>query len=213
MMRRVAAAGGEPAAEEIFERLLDGDPTAPVDLAELYLDRLTDWLIARNRRVEPESCATAAEDAILALIKRPRAYEPERQTLEVYLRVSAKGDLKNLLQREGRHRSRRASLESVELSPAAGKYLGREDDDPARIVVLREEVAARVAARPPAAKLELTAEEERVLSLMRAGERRTGIYAAALGIEHLPIAEQRREVKRVKDRLNRRVERAERGGA
>lgn len=210
-MRRVAAAGGEPAAEEIFDRLLAGDPTAPAELAELCLDRLTEWLIRHNPRVESELCETAAEDAILALIKRPRAYEPERQTLEVYLRVSAKGDLKNLLQREWRHRSRRASLEGVELSPSAGKYLGREDDDPARIVELREEIAARVAARPPAAALGLTAEEERVLSLMRSGERRTAAYAAALGIGRLPVTEQRREVKRMKDRLTKRLERAERG--
>jgi hypothetical protein len=52
VMVRAAVVGGAPAAD-IFERLLAGDPTAPADLAEAYLDDLTRWLIARNRRPPP----------------------------------------------------------------------------------------------------------------------------------------------------------------
>ena len=67
-------------AHALYERLLAEDPTAPSDLAVTYLDRLTTWLIARNPGVHPNDCATAAGDALLALIKNPRTYKPERQT-------------------------------------------------------------------------------------------------------------------------------------
>jgi plasmid stabilization system protein ParE len=122
----------------LHQRLVEGDPVAPSDLAVAYLDRLADWLLAHNRPVAEDLCDTAAEDAILALIKNPGAYKPERQALEVYLRIAASADLKNLLRAEWRHSRRRASLEAVELSPAAGKYLWDTKTDPAEVVERRE---------------------------------------------------------------------------
>ena len=55
-----------------------------------------------TRRVPEDIRIEAAEDAILALIRKPESYSPERQTLEVYLRMSARGDLRNLLAKERR---------------------------------------------------------------------------------------------------------------
>jgi len=49
--------------------------------------------------------------------------------------------------------------------------------------------------------------EARVLDLMLDGERRTPAFAAALGISHLPVREQRQEVKKVKDKLKMRLKR------
>src|SRR4051794_30161977 len=108
----------------LYERLLADDPTAQSDLAAAYLDSLTNWLIEHNRRLHPNDCATAAEDAILALIKNPTTYNPKRQTLEVYLRMSAQRDLQNLLNSARRRRKQRADLEAlVELSPVVRKYV------------------------------------------------------------------------------------------
>ena len=53
-----------------------------------------------------------------------------------------------------------------------------------------------------------TATEQAVFELMRTGERETAAYVPVLGIEHLPEAEQRREVKRVKERILKRLQRA-----
>ena len=191
--------------QALHERLLAGDPTAPADLALTYLDRVADWLIRRNPRVAAEDCVTATIDALLALIKDPATYHPGRQTLEVYLRLSASGDLKNLLRRERRHSSRRADWEAVELSPVVGKYLWDEGGDPARIVERHEEAPPPTPQRSPVA---LSPAEERALTLLDAGERKTEVYAAALGVADLPPAQQRREVKRGKDRLKKRRERA-----
>ena len=44
--------------------------------------------------------------------------------------------------------------------------------------------------------------------LMGEGERRTAVFARALGLEDRPPGEQEREVKRVKDRIKKRMQRA-----
>lgn len=197
-------------ARLLHDRLLTGDPTAPSDLAVAYLDWLADWLTGLNPRLDPDLCTTAAEDAILALIKNPASYQPGRRALEAYLRMSASGDLKNLLRSESRHARRRAQLEAVEVSPTAGKYLWDEEADPARLLERKEdeEAAAEYSRLPAVIEANLTQEEAGVIELMQLGERKTAAYAAALGITHLPFDAQQREVKRVKDRLKKRLERS-----
>ncbi len=192
----------------LHARLLAEDPTAPRDVAFAYLDSLTDWLIDRNKRVHPNDCSTAAEDAILELIEHPERYDPERQTLEVYLRISASGDLKNILRSERRHDGPR-----VELDP---ERLGSSREDPAVIWESRAEEEGEEAKlrslTPASVQASLTEPEEKALRLMQVGERKTAAYAVALEITHLPFKEQQKEVKRVKDRLQKRLERSENHG-
>lgn len=44
--------------------------------------------------------------------------------------------------------------------------------------------------------------DQQILALRLQGERRTEAFAEILGISHLPIEAQRREVKRIKDRID-----------
>jgi RNA polymerase sigma-70 factor (ECF subfamily) len=44
--------------------------------------------------------------------------------------------------------------------------------------------------------------DRQILALRLQGERRTEAFAELLGISHLPIGVQRREVKRAKDRID-----------
>jgi RNA polymerase sigma-70 factor (ECF subfamily) len=193
----------------LYARLAAGERTASADIAHEYLGPLTDWLSARNPRVEPHFCETAAGDAIVDLIEHPERYDPQRQSLRVYLRVAASGDLKNLLRRERRHTLRRADWEAVEHSPVVGKYLQDKATDPAVIVELAELLAARTAAEPALSDdVALTGDEAKVLELMRREERGSAAYAQALGITHLPADQQRAHVKRVKDRLKKRHQRS-----
>lgn len=188
----------------LYARLLNNDPLASADLAERYLDALAGWLQRRNPGVgDPHLCTVAAGEAILALIKAPRSYDPARRSLEGYLRMSAQGDLLNLLRAERRHTDRRASLDAVELSSVVGKQLWDVSGDPARIVEREAEV---LVAQPPTVP-GLTPQEEQVLVLMQQGERKTVAYARLLGLDRLPVVEQRQEVKRVKDRLQKRLTR------
>jgi RNA polymerase sigma-70 factor (ECF subfamily) len=195
----------------LHQRLLDGDRTASSDLAVAYLDWLAVRLSRANSRIPTDICDTAAEDAILNLIDHPHTYDATRGALTAYLWMSASGDLKNLLRAERRHNAHRAAWDVVELSPEAGKYLWDEDSDPARILDRREdnmEHQAALAPRMAAAREGLSAGEAAALELLRQGERKTAPYAAALGITDLPEAEQRQQVKRVKDKLKKRLERA-----
>jgi hypothetical protein len=194
----------------LHQRLLANDPVAPSDLLSKYLDDLADWLIAHNRRVDPHDCTTAAEDALLALIKSPASYKPDRGGLRGYLQMSATGDLRNLLESARRHAGRNVSLELVELSRDAGK-LAQEDADPADIVADREGKVPEsigLPALPEAVRATFTREEQQVRQLMWRGERSTAAYAVVLNIVDRPLEEQRQEVKRVKDRLKKRLQRA-----
>ena len=85
----------DAAGRGLYERLLAGDPTAPADLARDYLDGLVAWLSRFSPGTDPRDRQRAAEDAILALLREPDRYRPDRQRLNVYLRVSAAGDLKD----------------------------------------------------------------------------------------------------------------------
>lgn len=194
-------------ARDIYARLCQDDPVASSDLAIAYLDPLAAWLLRTNPRIDPHLSEQAAEDAILALIKNPRSYRPEKGSLDAYLRMSAQGDLRNALEKEERHRARRVDLEVVELF-GPDRNLMVEEADPA-LIVERENDEREVAMQTLASQTErsFTLEEERVFSLLAQGERSTATFAQALGIADLSEGDQRREVKRVKDRIKRRLQR------
>lgn len=197
------APGSERAAwaRGLHARLLRDDPTATHELIAHYLDPLADWLERQYPRLgDPHLCTTAAEDALLALLRNLRSYEPARRSLWGYLRMSARGDLLNLLRAERRHGSRRAPLEAVELSPLAGNNEWARPYAPAQPTDDDTEEQS-----PAPVVTGMTPQEEQVLALMDAGERKTIAYALALGMAELPAAEQRRAVKRVKDRLQKRL--------
>jgi len=171
-----------------------------------YLDDLADWLEKRFHKEHPNDCLTAAQDAILVFIKNPMSYDPDKKSLKNYFRMSAAGDMPNLLEKERRHSDRRVHTELSE--PIIEKHLQDEEADPPRVLQRRAEkaeVEARVRSLiPDWLAVGSTPEEIQVVGLMRIGEHRTRVYAAALGLAHLPFRDQQEEVKRVKDRLKKR---------
>jgi len=198
----------EEAARRLHERLRDpADRTATGDFADAILYSLILWLQCTFPRSESMDCAEAASDTIWNLCKHPDRYRPDRGELIAYLRMSAVGDLKNVEAKTRCRTSREISLESVEHSPEAGKYLGQEVD-PSLPLLMAEAQELAKQTRPKVQPANLTAAETAAWALMERGERRTAAYAAALGITDLPVDKQRREVKRVKDRLKKRKDRA-----
>jgi len=197
----------EDEERSLHRRLVERDVTAPTDLARLFLDHLISWLVEKNSSGVPEElCVEAAEDALIALMKSPASFDPTRgKRLAAYLRMSAQGDLRNILRREGRH-GNHVRLEDVELSPEAGKYLAVHDD-PLRSLERQEESAKATRTVVAPVREGLSDAESRALDLMLQGERKTALYAGALGIGHLPTRDQRAEVKRVKDKLKKRIKR------
>ncbi len=197
-------------ADRLHRRLLDRDPLAPDALAIAFLEPLIRWLAEHNPSVHAHLVEHAAEDAILNLIRDPTSYKPGRSTLEAYLRMSAQGDLRNLLATEKRRTAGKKPLAAVELLDPDGKHTGREDDPALRLMI--EEERAELERRIPASVREgLTECETRALELMLQGERRTSVYAEACGLAGLPAEQQEREVKRIKGRLTKRIQRAGEG--
>ncbi|HVS40188.1 MAG TPA: hypothetical protein VMS17_31810 [Gemmataceae bacterium] len=183
------------------------DPTAANDVAAAYLEALVAWLGETDARAPEDLRIEAAEDAILALIRNPSSYSAGLQTLEVYLRMSARGDLRNRLAKEQRRQTGRTPWSSVELSPDAGKYLGRFDD-PATSLRVAEEKKSIGDAIPESVRGRLSETDLRALQLILENERRTSVYADLYGLQHLSAKEQRIKVKRNKDRLKMVLKRA-----
>lgn len=194
--------------EKIHRRLVDGDPTAPADLAETVLDALATRLRARFPDVpDPDLIDDAVADAVLNYAERPGQFDPAKRGLFGYLQMSAGGDLKNAMKTAQRRRQREQSLGVVEL-PADRRNRGSMASEPS--TTFEDEVVSNSASqrlRAEARAAAETPEDAKVLQLMIDGERRTDRFAEALGLEGLTADECRRRVKRHKDRLKKRLER------
>jgi DNA-directed RNA polymerase specialized sigma24 family protein len=181
----------------LHRRLAAGDPTATADFAAALLDPLVAYLWAGHPGTDDHLFYDAAIEALLSVMRNPAVYHPERAELPAFLRMAAKGDLLNLLAKERRHQDRREPADCVELEAVAGNSPPEDDDLPSFDA---PQFAPVIAA--------LSEADRRVLDLMRAGERRTEAFAAVLGVTGLSAGEQQREVKRVKERIFKRLKRA-----
>lgn len=184
----------------LHQRLLEDDPVAPVDFFEMAVPALERYLRYQfpsiGPGVDPDIYILATHDALTDYFKNPQKYDPERSGLMTYLRLAAKRDLQNLLRKESRHATGRVSLESVEFDRSNGNDLSETVADSMDAERLREELTEG-----------MTPGERNVFFLMVEGERSTQEAAAVLNIEHLAVRDQVREVKRVKDRIKKRIQR------
>lgn len=184
-----------PTPEEethLLIELLSGSPTAREELAVRFQPLLMRHLACAFPRVAADARDTAADDALLSFLAAPARYDPARGRLGAYLRMSARGDLRNLL---ARNRRADLPLDSV-AEPVAPRNLSRGDEPTWDHPPLKAELAA------------LDPLERVALELMQRGTRDTATFAGRLGFEHLPRAEQAAAVKRIKDRVMKRLTRA-----
>jgi RNA polymerase sigma-70 factor (ECF subfamily) len=204
---------GFPAREEglaLHLHLIDQNPVAAADVCRAYLNPLVDWLAAKFADVDPDLRQTAAHDALMAYVQSPQAYDPARADLASYLRMASRWDLANLRKSEGRHQRGRVGWAVVEDGAEGGNLSGA--GNPA-LQLERAEESQQGRAFLEAVMADFTGEERQVLTLMLAGERKTGVFAAVIGVAGLPAVDQEREVKRVKDRIKKRLERGVPGHA
>jgi DNA-directed RNA polymerase specialized sigma24 family protein len=186
-------------------RLRTRDATAPADVCQAYFRPLADWLAARYPRADPHLASTAAGDALFSYLQRPESYDPQRGELGAYLRMAARRDLLNLLRQENRHRRGRVPWNVVEDGEEEGNTSGREEEPSANLEHAEEVEADQEFLRR--ASEGFTEDERRVLDLMLEGVRPNAVFAAALGLAHLAVAEQDQEVQRVKGRIMARLKR------
>ena len=183
---------------QIHTRLLSNDPTAPAELVEGVLNSL----IGRLSKKFPDLYRSdllydAVTDALMEYIKTPSKFDPSKRGLFGYLLMAAKGDLLNTLDKMQRRGEKEIIVENVEvqeLSRNNGLDLPAVEDR-IDIRTVRQELE----------KLFDKPEDRGIAHLILQGERSTDAYADILGIESLPLDEQRRLVKRHKDRIKKRI--------
>jgi hypothetical protein len=180
-----------------------GDPTASARIAEALFEPLLDKLRKGNRRIEEDLLAEAAIDAWIGYLKEPNKFDPGKRSLLGYLLMAATGDLRNALHKLGRRSEREVSLDSftdVELARHAGNKEERAN----------EEAVTRLDAGSMARQVAVIfrdPQDQQLAKLVIEQERKTEAYARILGLEGLPVEAQRRQVKRHKDRIKKRLNR------
>jgi RNA polymerase sigma-70 factor (ECF subfamily) len=179
----------------IHERLLAGDPTATSELAETIGRVVFEKLQRKHPRRDPDLVRDAAWDAIRSYMERPAGFDASKRGLVGYLLMSAEGDLLNALAKVRRRRE--DPVDDVELVDSGGNR--RQEQLEARVD------AGRV--RPELDRLFPDRADRAAVELVLEGERSTAAFVEVWGLDRLSFEEQRREVKRGKDRLKKALER------
>ncbi len=189
---------------DLRERLLNRDPVATAVLFERFAEPVARSVARRvARSYAPDLAHDMAIDAIIKLGEHPERYDPERGSLHSFLVMDAAGDARNAAKREDRRQRRQTPIEDVELLATQRNMRSAGPEE-----LLFGDAEASLPAgisRPDAMSIIHQAfpdeRDRKALQLMGAGERRTELFARVFGIEHLGVEEQRREVKRQKDRI------------
>lgn len=181
----------------LHRRLCDGDRTASGEFAELILNFLVKQVARRYPHTDEQLIWDGVSAAFLDYCSRPRQFDEERGVpLDRFLHRASWRNVANILRSSARRRTReeeaaRAYASSaVELDPVVGNLLQREESAQLH---QREEDIMNLLQDPT---------DRQILALRLQGERRTEAFAELLGVSHLPVKVQRREVKRAKDRID-----------
>jgi RNA polymerase sigma-70 factor (ECF subfamily) len=170
------------------------------------LERLAEDTERQFPRVSADVAEQAAVDAVWEYLRHPeRCKAATGDGVVAYLRGIARKKVLDELRRERRRHDREARWAQENAGEADRAAVEHRDaattpehnEDAAALDVRREEVLGALG----------TETDRQFLELKLAGERRTAAFAEVLGIAHLPAAEQRRIVKRHKDRIDKIVRR------
>jgi RNA polymerase sigma-70 factor, ECF subfamily len=185
----------------LHARLLQGDRVASEEIITLLLPPLSDEVGAKFPFADPHSVYDGVIDALLDFCTKPEAFDPARGVpIQRYLAKAAWRNLANSVRGEKRRKAREQKAmdepcnKTVELHPRAGNPNQKDSSNQKeRYEDLMKALDSRV--------------DQEILKLRLRGERRTTVFAQILGILHLPASDQRREVKRAKDRIDVRLKR------
>jgi RNA polymerase sigma-70 factor (ECF subfamily) len=179
----------------LHDRLLGGDRLASEELSRLLLPPLVEEIARRFRGVDEHLVSDGVIDAVLDYCAHPQQFDASKDVpLDRFLTTAAWRNVGNLLTSERRRKQREQKVGSkkreadVALDPVARNIQQEELQE------LDEKQAAMFAALDDP-------KDKEILRLKLDGVRDTGDFARVLNITHLPVAQQRQEVKRQKDRV------------
>jgi RNA polymerase sigma factor (sigma-70 family) len=181
----------------LHRRLCNGDRTASDALAALVLDLLVEQVARRYPHTDEQMIWDGVSEAFLDYCSRPHQFDERRSlSLDSFLQMASRRNVANILRSNVRRQRREETgarvyaSAAVELDPVVGNLLQQE------------EIAQLHQQEEDFMNLLQDPKDRQIFALRLQGERRTEVFAAILGVSHLPVAVQRREVKRAKDRID-----------
>jgi len=192
--------------QQRHKRILKEDVTAFAELSEYALPHLTSFLQQQFPNQEAHQIEIIAIDTLMIYLAMPEKYNPHKLSLFAYLRMAARGDMLNAIDKETRHEQRhqpiddptlQEQLPSLDLLTQTGEL---DEWLQTQTKLTRTELFQKL-------DEDLDKTDKEMLLLMFDGVRDTSRYADVMGITHLPQAEQQAQVKRAKDRLQKRLQR------
>jgi RNA polymerase sigma factor (sigma-70 family) len=189
--------------DEKYQHLLRNNPTAFAELCEGVLPHLVAFLQNHFPQQEMHNIEMVAIDVLLKLRAEPKKYNPKKLSLVGYLRMSARSDMLNLLDKNRRRDQRLTDIENMTLESeenpleahfALDEWLAQYTD------MSRQEVLSALEA-------EIDPADKSILLLMLDGVRETERYAQVMDIADQDENLQKQEVKKAKDRLIKQLQR------
>jgi RNA polymerase sigma-70 factor (ECF subfamily) len=199
----------EPSREtfdRFHQRILDDEITAFAELCEVALPYLVVYLRRSFPQVETHLHETIAIDCLLEYKQKPQNYDPAKASLVTYLKMAARKDLLNAIDKEKRRQGHLYSYEEYILQdPNLDE--DRQDVPASFNEWLQENTSLSLSELLDDLNNFLDGNEKQVLLLMLDGIRETDRYAEVMQLERLDSESRRAEVKRAKDRLLKKLRR------
>jgi len=178
----------------------NGPPASELWTDQRVYDALHARLRSRLRRRCPESDSDAifdsVSDALFAYYQDPTVFDPSRGVaLDHFLEGCARRMLLKRMRSERRRCQRQTEYHLA--ARVMEEWEDRSENGPPESDAFQRLALARV--RDP--------KDRSVLELWLRGERRTRAYAQRLSMEHFPVAHQRREIARRKNRIYQKLKR------
>ena len=192
--------------DRIHQRILHNDSTAFAELCEAALPVLVKFLQRSFSDQDGYLCESTAIDCLLKYYQKPKTYNPKQISLFAYLRMAARYDLISAIGKEQRLHQRLTSLDELPGELQEPDDVARDSQEALDDLLQRhtdwsfDEIIKALETR-------LDRVEKRFLRLMLEGVRNNVRYADELNLADQDEADQRAEVKRVKDRLVKKLQR------
>lgn len=191
----------------LHELIMAGDDLALLKLYDQYGDSIVLSLRSWYPNVAQKDLThilEAVNEAFLGYYKNPSTFDPNKGNIKRFLEIAAERDLINLLQKEKKHNGKINLPEDVELEEKLWNSI-TEDTQPADVGLIMQEMMDIVDSE--LSNYFSTDSDILVAKMILQGIRETWSFAEALQIVELEPEEQRREVKKAKDRINKVIER------
>lgn len=184
---------------DVHGRLLTGDPTASADLFELVYGPLIGHAIKKHADfgMDEDRARDLAVGVLASLVEQPGIFDPQKGNLFGFLCMMLDGDAKNAGRDEANRREKFSEL-AVEVEKVGGNSY---------VTSPETRVDAERIMSQHRSEILVDEGDHEVLRLILEDERDYDAYAEALGISHLPPDQKRAEVKRRKDRIEKRLQR------